>query len=363
MRALIQWLTSSAATASAIDSNASRIAPASPPGTCVKRVDRQRQRAGFAGNVADEGHGRAEFAEAAREAQHAAGDDPRRGKRQRDRREHPPWPRTERGAACSRRASIMRKARRIGCTINGNAITAEASAAPFQVKAITMPNCACSQCPSRPLRAEQQQQQVARHHRRQHHRQLHQRVDEETSRKMPPLQPPRQRDGRRQADHGGAQRDLGREPQCLRFLRRQPHGCQSFSTVKPWRRKIAAACGRAQVAKERLRFRPRIGDQRERIDDRRVRRRWERRNGLDPAADAGIGRIHDAGAAFAALDERQGGAHVVGADDAPLQRWPPAQFLQALLAHRCRPGPRRAHPCTACRRRRPRWGTRAPCAP
>ena len=67
-----------------------------PAGHVGERIDRQRQRARLSGDVANEGHRRAEFAEAAREAQHAAGDEPWGGKRQRDRGEHPPRTRTER---------------------------------------------------------------------------------------------------------------------------------------------------------------------------------------------------------------------------------------------------------------------------
>src|SRR5579864_7858069 len=54
-----------------------------------QRIDRGRQRLGFAWDVRDEGDRRAEFAERAGKGQDHAGDDPRQDQRQGDRREYP----------------------------------------------------------------------------------------------------------------------------------------------------------------------------------------------------------------------------------------------------------------------------------
>ena len=55
-------------------------------------------------------------------------------------------------AACSRRLSIASIDSRIGRTSSGNDITPQASAAPVQRKANTMPRLSASQAPTMPLR-------------------------------------------------------------------------------------------------------------------------------------------------------------------------------------------------------------------
>ncbi len=81
-----------------------RSAPSSPPGTWVKGVDRRRQGLGLARNVRHERDGRAELAQAAREREDHAGDDPRQGQRQGDEQKHPAGRRAERARGVPRAA-------------------------------------------------------------------------------------------------------------------------------------------------------------------------------------------------------------------------------------------------------------------
>ena len=130
------------------ETSVSRSAPASPPGTCVKRVDRGRQGLRLARNVRDEGDGRAELTQAAREGQDRARDDT--GQRS----AVSVTVRTTQPARPQRSGGILeppcrppRSDRLMARTISGNAMTAQASAAPVQRNDETMPSVSTRQRP------------------------------------------------------------------------------------------------------------------------------------------------------------------------------------------------------------------------
>ena len=103
---------------------------------------------------------------------------PGRDQRQRHGEEHVSGLAPSVAAACSSLRSTASTESWMARTISGKPMMAQASAAPVQRKANTMPRCASSQRAERALPAEQQQQHIARHHRRQHQRQQHQRVEQ-----------------------------------------------------------------------------------------------------------------------------------------------------------------------------------------
>ena len=72
-----------------MDTSVSRMAPLSPPGTCVIGIDGRRHGLRLAGNVGDEGDRRTELAHRLGEGQHHAGDDARHDQRQSHDGEHP----------------------------------------------------------------------------------------------------------------------------------------------------------------------------------------------------------------------------------------------------------------------------------
>ena len=79
----------SAATEMTMDTSVRRMAPLSPPGTCVIGVDGGGNGLRLAGNVRHEGDRRAELAHRLGEGQHHAGDDARHDERQSYHGEHP----------------------------------------------------------------------------------------------------------------------------------------------------------------------------------------------------------------------------------------------------------------------------------
>ena len=115
-------------------------------------VNQERDRLRLTRNAAGNHDRRAEFAEAAREGQDRPGDYTVLRKRQRDREESVEWPRPKRGAACSKCGSTLVKASRMLRTKSGNAITADASAAPFQSNTNRTPSHSSSTPPSQPRR-------------------------------------------------------------------------------------------------------------------------------------------------------------------------------------------------------------------
>ena len=104
-----------------------------------QRVDRGRNGLGLAGNIGDEGDGRAELADRLGKAEHHAGEHARQRQRQRYRCKHPPGRGAERLDACSSRRSTASIDSRIGRTSSGNDMMPQASAAPVQRNANTMP--------------------------------------------------------------------------------------------------------------------------------------------------------------------------------------------------------------------------------
>ena len=131
-------------------------------------------------------------------------------------------------AACSSRRSIASIERRIGRTSNGNDITPQASAAPVQRNANTMPRWSASHAPTSAAAAEGQQQQIAGDDRRQHQRQMDERIENRLAPKIISRQQPRQRDTERRRhqrrNHGDAQRQQYRRPFGRRDLEHQVDG-------------------------------------------------------------------------------------------------------------------------------------------
>ena len=147
-------------------------------------------------------------------------------------------------AAASSRRSTASIERRMARTISGNPMTPQASAAPVQRKAKTMPKCSSRKRADRPAPAEGQEQQVAGDHRRQDQRQVHEAVRAAPcpgTRAAPAACATRMPNGRltsvaqvatrmREADRGPF---VGTEPQPLHRPAAPSVQCAGASTVKP----------------------------------------------------------------------------------------------------------------------------------
>ncbi len=92
----------------------------------------------------------------------------------------------------------------------------QASAAPVQRNANTMPRWSASHAADQAAAAESQQQQIAGDDRRQHQRQMNQRIEDRLAPEVTPRQQPRQRDAERcrhqRRDHGDPQRQQDGRP-------------------------------------------------------------------------------------------------------------------------------------------------------
>ena len=77
----------------------------------------------------------------------------------------------------------------------------------------------------------------------------------------------------------------------------------------------------------------------DRIDDRRMRVGRERADDLHVRLDLGVGLVHDAEHGFAARDQRERGAHVVGHRELLLDRRPRRRASPARSWRTCRPAP------------------------
>ena len=93
-------------------------------------------------------------------------------------------------------------------TMSGNAITAEASAAPVQRKANTIPVDFREQPTERPVPAEQQQQDIASDHRRQNERQVNAHIEDLPAPEPSARERHRGQNAKRQARHDRPCRDF-----------------------------------------------------------------------------------------------------------------------------------------------------------
>ena len=253
-----------------IDTSVSRSAPVSPPGNLGQGVDRRRQRLGLAGNVGDEGDGRAEFAHRLGEAQDHAGDDPRQDQRQGDEQEHPERVGAERAGGVFQAAidGLDRQADRPDQQRKGHHRAGERRAGP--AKREHDPEMLVQERADRAAPSEAEEEQIAGDDRRQDERQQHDAVDDRLSGEVRARQQVGDRDADRQAGEHRDGCDPDAEPNRGPLVRREVEqivhairsplssradqtvksaGRPAPSTVKPWRSKI----GRAPA--DRMKFR------------------------------------------------------------------------------------------------------------
>ena len=164
-----------------IDTRVRRRAPALAAGNLGQGVDRRRQRLGLAGNVRDEGDGRAEFTHRLGEAQDHAGDDPRQDQRQGDEREHPERIGAERPGSVFQAAidGFDRQADRADQQRKRHHRAGERRAGP--AKGEHDPEVLVQERTDRAAPAEAEEEQIAGDDRRQDERQQHDAVDDRLS--------------------------------------------------------------------------------------------------------------------------------------------------------------------------------------
>ena len=300
-----------------------------------QRIDRRRNGLGLAGNVRDEGNGRAEFADRLGKAEHHAGQHARQRQRQRDGQEHPPGRRAERGRGLLEPAvdRLDRQPDRPHQQRKRHHAAGQRGAGPAErehdAEMIGQPRA------DQAALAEGQQQQIAGNDRRQHQRQIDQRIDQRLAPEIAPRQQPRDADPDWRRDQGCDGGDPQREQDRRPFRRRDiEHAFQVVGRDQ----ELEAVFLEDRLGGRRLqegeiagRVRLRGRGRRDRIDDRRMRIGREGADDLDAGLDLGVGRIDDAEHGFAARHQRQCGAHALGHREFRRRGLPGAELLERGL--------------------------------
>jgi hypothetical protein len=186
-------------------------------------VDRDRDRAGLTGDIADEDDGGAELAQAAGEGEHTAHQYARQGEWHGDGEEDAQWAGAQ-GARGSLQLAVH------GLQREPDGLDHQGKAHDRRRQGRTLPGedqgdaqMVMEPGPRRAAPPEEQQQPIADHHRRHDQRQMHQAFEQGLARKPPPREQPGDRDAEGQAggdaDQGHAQAERDRLPFGLGQLR------------------------------------------------------------------------------------------------------------------------------------------------